>query len=77
MMNPRFFAAMALLFMFVGGCKRCYQCEVVNEDGDLLWRYKEVCVTKRDYDAYQNICLDAVADSAELSCNCAETLGGE
>lgn len=74
MMNARLFAAILMIGLLAGACKRCYQCVVVNEDEEVLWLYKEVCVNQRDFDAYQDICLDAVADSAELSCVCEESL---
>jgi hypothetical protein len=80
MKNLLKFAVVFVVLAFASmSCKRCYQC-VVREDASdsLRWAYKEVCVSKKDYDAYKDVCKEDAANGSDetttLYCDCAENL---
>ena len=77
--SMKIFGLLMICASFSGSCKRCYQCVVRDSaDNDIQWVYKEVCVTKKDYEDYFTICEDAAAagtsDTLSLYCDCAENL---
>lgn len=75
---PKFYLFLFVLVVLGSACKRCYQCVVRDTaDDDLQWGYKEICVTKKDYEEYVTICEDAAlaaSDSIDLYCDCGENL---
>ncbi len=82
---PSMFNSMKILTLLMicailgGSCKRCYQCIVRDSaDDDIQWLYKEICVSKKDYQDYVTICGNAAAagtsDTLNLYCDCAENL---
>lgn len=72
-----------LIFVLIMGamsCKQCYQCAVRDSaaSDSVVYYYKEVCVTKKDYKAYVAVCEESVAnaggDSAGYHCQCEHDL---
>ena len=77
--SSKIFALLSILATLASGCKRCYQCVVRDAaDDEISWGYKEICVTKKDYEDYITICEEAAtlgsSDTLSLYCDCAENL---
>lgn len=69
---------LGLVLIATMSCKRCYQCVVRDSDksDSIQWFYKEVCVSKKDFDAYKEICEEDSETSSTntLYCECGENL---
>lgn len=60
--------AVIFALLFTVGCKRCYECDVLNTDGEINYSYLDVCATNKEFEAYERLCIENL-DSSDV-CRC-------